>query len=300
MNNNIQTADLLRTLPPSLKHDQRMMNLAAVISGELQRTINLVDRNIIYARIEELPEEVLDALAYDLHVDWYDYNHPVEAKRAVIRDSVKVHMRLGTKYAVITALGSLYPETEVEEWFQYGGQPFYFRIVLDVTNSHVTATYSEIIKAVNMYKSLRSKLEEGENGLVFRSRVGIIIKSSAGYYKFSSGMTGQRLAGTYPKTSIIGAIRREGLTIETSAHELPFISPLAGTRPVHSTVGVVQRDNAIVSSETGDAKFTVPLTGTKPVQSTVGEIDRSGAEMTLTGGNAAFNVKMCGSQPGQL
>lgn len=300
MNNNIQTADLLRTLPPSLKHDGRMMNLATVISGELQRAINLVNQNVIYARIGELSEEVLDALAYDLHVDWYDYNHPVEAKRAVIRDSVKVHMRLGTKYAVVTALGSLYPETEVEEWFQYGGQPYYFRIVLDVTNSHVTATYSEIIRAVNMYKSLRSKLEEDENGIVFRSRSGILIKSSAGYYKFTSGMTGQRLAGTFPKTSTIGVIRRAGVTVEASARESPFISPLAGTRPVQSTVGVIQRESAIVSGETGEAAYSAPLTGTKPVQSTVGEVERSGTEMTLTGGNAAFNAKMCGSQPGQL
>ncbi len=197
MNNNIQTADLLRTLPPSLKHDGRMMNLAKVISGELRRNINLVNQNIIFARIGELPEEVLDALAYDLHVDWYDYNHPVEAKRAVIRDSVKVHMRLGTKYAVVTALGSLYPETEVEEWFQYGGQPYYFRIVLDVTNSHVTASYSEIIKAVNLYKSLRSKLEEGENGFVFRSRVRININTSVQSYKFTTGMTGQKLCGNH-------------------------------------------------------------------------------------------------------
>lgn len=298
--NSIQTADLLRTLPPSLKHDDRMLNLATVIAGELQNAINLVSQNVIYARIDELSEPVLDALAYDLHVDWYDYNHPVEAKRAVIRDSVKVHMRLGTKYAVVTALGSLYPETEVEEWFQYGGQPYYFRIVLDVTNSHVTATYSQIIKAVNLYKSLRSRLEEGENGIVFRSRSGILIKSSAGYYKFTSGMTGQRLAGTFPKTSTIGVINRAAVIVEGSARDSPFASPLAGTRPVQSTIGVIQREEAIVTAGAGETAFSAPLAGTIPAQSTVGEIERSGTEMTLTGGNAAFHAKMCGSQPGQL
>lgn len=267
MSNDIQTADLLRTLPPSLKNDARMLNLATVISAELRNVIGQVKQNVIYARIDELPESVLDALAYDLHVDWYNYNHPVEAKRAVIRDSVKVHMRLGTKYAVETALGSLYPESKVEEWFQYGGQPYYFRIILDVTHSQVTATYSQIIKAVNLYKSLRSKLEEGENGIVFRSRTGIIIRTAAGHYKFTSGMTGQRLAGTFPKTSTIGVVHRAAVTVDGSARDSPFTSPLAGT---------------------------------VPVQSIVGEVDRSGTEMTITGGNAAFNVRLCGSEPGQL
>lgn len=300
MSNDIQTADLMRTLPPSLKNDTRMMNLATVISAELRKVIGQVKQNVIYARIDELPESVLDTLAYDLHVDWYDYNHPVEAKRAVIRDSVKVHMRLGTKYAVVTALGSLYPETEVEEWFQYGGEPYYFRIILDVTHSQVIATYSQIIKAVNLYKSLRSKLEDGENGIVFRSRTGILVRTAAGYYKFNAGMTGQRLAGTFPKISTIGVVNRAAVTVEGSARDSPFTSPLAGTRPVQSTIGVIQREGAVVSGDGEEVVYTVPLAGTVPVQSTVGEVERSGTEMTITGGNAAFNVKLCGSEPGQL
>jgi len=300
MNNDIQTADLLRTLPPSLKRDERMINLATVISGEFQRAIGEIKQNIIYARIDELSEEVLDVLAYDLHVDWYDYNHPLEAKRAVIKDSVKVHMRLGTKYAVVTALGNLYPESEVEEWFEYGGQPFYFRIILDVTRSQVTATYSQIIKAVNLYKSLRSKLEEGENGLVFRSRTGILIRSAAGYYKFASGMTGQRVAGTFPKSSTVGVVHRVGVEIEGSARDSPFASPLSGTRPVQSVIGVIQREGATVSAEAAEAAYNAPLAGTRPVQSTVGEVERSGTEMTLTGGDAPFSAKLCGTPPGQL
>jgi phage tail P2-like protein len=267
MNNSIYTADLLRTLPPNLQKDERMKALASVIADELHNTLGLVKENIIYPRINELSEEVLDVLSYDLHVDWYDYNYPVTVKRAVVKDSVKVHMRLGTKYAVVTALGNLHPESEVEEWFEYDGQPFYFRIILDVTNSQVPASYSEIIKAVNFYKSLRSKLEEGENGIIYRSRAGIEIKTAAGYKKFTSGLTGQRTAGTFPKRNIIGVVHREGVTISGDADGNTFTSPLAGTVPVISTIGL---------------------------------LEQSAASMSLTGGNVSFNSKLCGTAPGRL
>lgn len=267
MNNSIYAADLLRTLPPSLQKDERMKSLAAVIANELHNTLGMVKQNVIYARIDELSEEVLDALAYDLHVDWYDYNYPIEAKRAVIKDSVKVHMRLGTTYATVTALGSLHPESEVEEWFKYDGQPFFFRIVLDVTHSRVTASYSEIAKAINFYKSLRSKLEGGENGIIYRSRSGIEIKTAAGFYKFTSGLTGQRVAGTFPKVSIIGVVHRTGVEIEAEASKFPFTSPLAGTVPITSTIG---------------------------------EIEEAGADMSLTGGSQPFSAKLCGTAPGHL
>ena len=86
-------------------------------------------KNIIYANINELSETWFDVLAYDLHVDWYDYDYPIEAKRAIIRDSVRVHQKLGTKAAVEMALGGIHPKSEIEEWFDYGGKPYRFRIV---------------------------------------------------------------------------------------------------------------------------------------------------------------------------
>ena len=121
MNNTFGTVDLLRIFPPALKYDPKMTAAAQSIAKELQRTGGEIRNNIIYARIDELDEAALDVLAHDLHVDWYDFNYPIEVKRATIRDSIKIHRRLGTKYAVETALGNVFPGTKVEEWFQYGG-----------------------------------------------------------------------------------------------------------------------------------------------------------------------------------
>ncbi len=95
---------------PPLKNDPTMTALARVIAEQLQGTVRQIGKNIIYARIDELDEQTLDVLAYDLHVDWYDYSYPIEVKRRTIRDSVRVHRRLGTKYAVETALGRYSPE----------------------------------------------------------------------------------------------------------------------------------------------------------------------------------------------
>ncbi|WP_193774564.1 phage tail protein I [Vallitalea guaymasensis] len=152
MSNTIYDIDLTRMLPPSLQQDDNMLALANIIGKELQKNYELANQSIIYARIDDLEEKVLDILAYDLHIDWYDYSYPIEAKRALIKDSVKVHKKLGTKFAVETALGNLHPNSYVEEWFEYAGEPLSFRIILDTTHSRVGAGYSEIEKAVNAYK----------------------------------------------------------------------------------------------------------------------------------------------------
>ena len=117
-NEDFYSADFTNSLPPALKNDPDMMALAQTISAQLQTTAAEVRKNIIYARIDELDEATLDVLAYDLHVDWYDYSYPIEVKRRTIRDSIQVHRRLGTKYAVEKVLGAVYPGTKVEEWFE--------------------------------------------------------------------------------------------------------------------------------------------------------------------------------------
>ena len=121
--NDLYSIDFTRSLPPALKNDPNMLALAQTIAEQLQATARQIKQNIIYARIDELDEQTLDILAYDLHVDWYDYSYPIEVKRRTIKDSVRVHRRLGTKYAVETALGAVFPGTKVQEWFEYEGQP---------------------------------------------------------------------------------------------------------------------------------------------------------------------------------
>lgn len=159
MDNTIFNIDFTRTLPQFLKNDLKMQALAQVVSEQLQENARLIRNNIIYARIDSLPEKLLDILAYDFHVDWYDYDYPVEVKRELIKTSVKVHKKLGTKYAVETALGALHPQSKIVEWFEYGGEPFMFKVVLDVSKSRIEVDLKDITRVVSIYKRLTAHLE---------------------------------------------------------------------------------------------------------------------------------------------
>ena len=141
-NEDFYSADFTNSLPPALKNDPDMMALAQTISAQLQTTAAEVRKNIIYARIDDLDEATLDV------------------KRRTIRDSIQVHRRLGTKYAVEKALGAVYPGTKVEEWFEYGGDPYKFRVVIGATEAGITADrQAAVLDRVRFYKNLRSHLE---------------------------------------------------------------------------------------------------------------------------------------------
>ena len=189
----ITAENLLRTLPPVLANDAGMRALGVTLAGALADLATLPKLVNIYSRIDELDEGLLDILAKDFKVDWYGYNFPTGAKRAQLKDSFHVHRHLGARGATEKALRDIYPGTEVEEWFEYSGQPFYFRVLLDVTNQRVAITHDEIVRQIGIYKSLRSRLEK--EAITYRSRVELVVTASANYVGYNTIPCGMLLAG---------------------------------------------------------------------------------------------------------
>lgn len=155
----IKNADFAETLPPALKADDTMRALATLAARELSTTAAQVQKNVIYTMISQMPEYFLDILAEDMHVDWYNYDYPIEAKQELIRDSIRVHQRLGTKASVERALSGIHPNSRIEEWFSYGGKPYYFKIILDASEARIKTKMEDVVSTVDIYKRLTAHIE---------------------------------------------------------------------------------------------------------------------------------------------
>lgn len=158
----------LSSFPASLAVDPSKYALARAIADELRELNDRCDRLRIYSRIDELPEQLLDILAFDFAVSWYYYNGTLETKRAQIKSCFYVHKHLGTRGALETALSDVCPGTVLEEWFEYGGEPYYFRVILDISEQRLPIYQNDIEKKIEIFKSLRSVLEA--NSIIYRSR----------------------------------------------------------------------------------------------------------------------------------
>lgn len=162
-NYSLTPENLFRTLPSPLAEDENMRALAESIANVLAARVQEIRQVLIYCRIDELPKDLLDILAYDFKVDWWDGDYTLEQKRQTLKDSWKVHRMLGTKAAVETAISAIYPNTLVREWFEYDGQPYHFKLLIDVTYQNVDPVKHQIVlDRVKFYKNLRSVLDDVE------------------------------------------------------------------------------------------------------------------------------------------
>mgnify|MGYP001031548878 FL=1 len=151
--------NLLEAFPYGLARDENKEALADVVAAELVKLLCGVDKSLIYTQIDELDEAVLDILAYDLKMDWYDTEAGIENKRQAIKECILVHKFKGTKYAVETAMRSMYDKVAVSEWFEYGGEPYHFQIAI-YASTNDAGKRSKIIGKLQYAKNLRSVLDE--------------------------------------------------------------------------------------------------------------------------------------------
>ncbi|MCY7486426.1 phage tail protein I [Paenibacillus alvei] len=156
---NIQQVNLLDILPSNLKSDPNIVAAAQAINTELRAVTEDIRKLSIYDRFNEWTDEETDELAWQYHVDFYDPALPLEQKRELVKNAIPWHRRKGTPSAVEELISTLFGEGKVEEWWEYGGQPFCFQVV--TSNPEVTQERAqEFYRAVESVKRLSAKLEQ--------------------------------------------------------------------------------------------------------------------------------------------
>ena len=152
--------NMLRVLPSVLARDRKAYALAKAAAKAIEEVSAEIPAAQIYTAIDKLPDDLLDILAYDFKVDWWDADYTLEEKRRTLKDSWRVHRMLGTPSAVELAISAIYPDTTVSEWFEYDGRPYHFRLNIDATYETVDQEkHQRVLSRVEFYKNLRSVLD---------------------------------------------------------------------------------------------------------------------------------------------
>lgn len=155
--------NMMRVFPAVLEQDPGVKAMGEGAAEALAEHSGQLAQCGIYNRIDLLQEDLLDILAQDLKVDWYDTNYTLEEKRRIIKGCFRVHRLKGTKAAVEEGLRAVYPDTVVQRWWEYDGEPYHFRLQINSTFEQVDrAKHEKIMERLGYYKSLRDVLDEVE------------------------------------------------------------------------------------------------------------------------------------------
>ena len=125
------------------------------------KTTSLEALNRYVTNPDLAPDNILPWLAWAVSVDDWSDNWSLAVKKNVIKASINVHKKKGTIGALRSALESFnYKNIKVQEWFDYGGDPHFFRVFFDVTEPGFdVGILPQVQKVIDNTKNVRSHLE---------------------------------------------------------------------------------------------------------------------------------------------
>lgn len=133
-NDSLFSDDLTSPTPEVVFESPSFKAMTAAFATALQTFLTHVDPTQldelrVKAKIAALPEDLLDQLGMlDFRAVGYDMAMPMDQKRSLIMSACFDNAHLGTPASVRKLLNFVFHESTLEEWFQYGGAPYRFRV----------------------------------------------------------------------------------------------------------------------------------------------------------------------------
>jgi phage tail P2-like protein len=161
MNKKLDNVTLLELLPENLRNDVDIIAASHAVDSEFQDLVSSIKNCLTIADIDNAASDVVDNLAGEINVDFYNQLLSLDKRRELVKNGYLYKYCKGTAYAVKQIVKDAFDQTEVKEWFQYGGHPFHFKISTE-TNLPSISKITGVVNAINSVKNARSTLESVE------------------------------------------------------------------------------------------------------------------------------------------
>lgn len=120
--------DITKMVPQFLLNDKNGYALAKALEASTQMMNDIIAQGVkCVTDYDTMPEWRLDELAWETNC-LYDYSASIEEKREWIKNAAPWYQSYGTPEAIEKIVKIIFGDGKVEEWFEYGGEPYHFKI----------------------------------------------------------------------------------------------------------------------------------------------------------------------------
>lgn len=157
--NDLTKLDLKALLPSSIANDETVRAICDSIVGKLQMIDEKSELVLLLPRLDYLPEVLIDELAWQYHVGFYDYSASIDKKRALVKEAIAWHRRKGTPAAVEEVCAAVFKSATVCENWEYGGKPYHFQVRMITESIPDQSVIDNLYRAISESKNVRSWLD---------------------------------------------------------------------------------------------------------------------------------------------
>lgn len=156
---NVRDVTISDLLPYTMKTPKNIALSKAF--GEMTRYLyDTLQSVVFWADIKTASDMLLNSMAAEIDCPFYENGMSIEQKRELIAVSDIYNSRTGTTSAVDKLIAAAFKNGNIQEWYEYGGNPYCFKINMDSSSSKSEMNdFNYFFSMLRKIKNARSKLE---------------------------------------------------------------------------------------------------------------------------------------------
>lgn len=153
----VKLSDLL----PSSFDTVEIKALNNVVTFSLYLLQKYIDNANFTVNIDNVSEKIIDYLACEYRTPYYDEALDLKTKRNLVKSTMLTYQKIGTTNIIKEYLNTLNEEADVVEWYDYDGNPYNFKIFLNISDNKEVdeKLLTDIKNKIEKIKNVRSSLE---------------------------------------------------------------------------------------------------------------------------------------------
>ena len=208
---NLHNAEILHSLPLVITKQPWAKAISYATSKMFERILDIAEASLTFSQVDKLDHKVLDILAVDLRVSNYDQAYTLEVKRKLVKLALQYWATAGTKAATEGVVQAILGDAKIIEWFEYNGDPGYFKIA--ITDTQLTdKDVLEFQRVAENVKRLSAWLDKIVLELETKPEKIVIgfIESSFTSETVTQKHDGNRFHGFFIQTGVVEEYKMEG------------------------------------------------------------------------------------------
>lgn len=191
--------EFIRLLPVFMKKEEDNQALAKAMDLIFRDPNKHLQTISTWSQIENLLDDELNELAYELDIDWYDSGSDRQTKISQIKSALKVKKRRGTRWSVEQILSDVFGQAYVREWYEFDGEPYTFEVAI---KDPITTQdeYDRMVTLINKGKNIRSRMVQAYLLHEYKATIGLESKHHEG--DFPVVMCGLKNCGQIPTDTV--------------------------------------------------------------------------------------------------
>ena len=134
--------------------DPEVQALAYAIRAGTQLLVKYTNNATVTGAAEAAPEAALDLMATELRTQYYDTTYSKNIKRSLIQNTMRWYQIAGTKAAVEELAQTIFGNCTVEEWFEYNGEPYHFRVITNaLAEPDNIEQFTTLLRSIKNFRS---------------------------------------------------------------------------------------------------------------------------------------------------